>query len=176
MSADLKWRVRRAGADDAALLSLVANAAFLDTYAAWLDGGDLLAHCLKNNSVATFDRWLADEASVATLALVDPGGAPLGYSVLTAPDFPIDLRPSDVELRRIYTLRQAYGSGIGPSLLNRARIDAVAIGARRMLLGVWEHNHRARAFYERQGFRIIGTREFVVGNEIHIDPVYGLDL
>ena len=176
MSADLKWRVRRAGADDAALLSLVANAAFLDTYASALDGGDLLAHCLKNNSVATFDRWLIDDTSVVTLALVDPGGAPLGYSVLTAPDFPIDIQPGDVELRRIYTLRQTHGSGIGPALLEQARIDATRLGAGRMLLGVWEHNHRARAFYERQGFRIIGTREFVVGNEMHTDPVYGLEL
>jgi ribosomal protein S18 acetylase RimI-like enzyme len=176
LSADLIWRVRRAGADDAALLSLVANAAFLDTYATSLDGGDLLAHCLKNNSVETFDRWLRDDASVVTVAEVDPGAAPLGYAVLTAPHFPIDMQPGDMELRRIYTLRQAYGSGIGPGLLDRARIDAAALGARRMLLGVWEHNHRARAFYERQGFRVIGSREFVVGSEVHVDPVYALDL
>ncbi|MEG3122521.1 GNAT family N-acetyltransferase [Sphingomonas sp. GB1N7] len=172
----MKWRVRQAGADDAALLSLVANAAFLDTYAQSLDGGDLLAHCLKNNTAEVFARWLGDTGCVVTVAEIEPGFAPLGYAVLTPPDFPIDLQPGDVELRRIYTLRQAHGSGIGAALMSRAKDDARAAGGKRLLLGVWEHNARARAFYERQGFRVIGSREFVVGSEVHVDPVYALDL
>jgi len=176
LSADLAWRVRRAGAEDAARLSLVANAAFLDTYATSLDGDDLLAHCLKNNSAAAFDRWLSDATSVVTIAEVEPGYAPLGYAVLTAPDFPIDMDPGDLELRRIYTLRLAYGSGMGRALMARALDDARRLGAPRLLLGVWEHNVRARAFYERQGFRVVGERRFTVGSEVHVDPVYALDL
>lgn len=172
----MDWRVRRGGADDAALLSLVANAAFLDTYAQSLDGGDLLAHCLKNNPVDVFTRWLGDAATVVTIAEIAPGYAPVGYAVLTAPDFPIDLRPGDMELRRIYTLRQAHGSGVGAGLMQQARADARGLGGKRLLLGVWEHNARARAFYERQGFGVVGSREFVVGSEVHVDPVYALDL
>jgi ribosomal protein S18 acetylase RimI-like enzyme len=172
----LDWRVRQADAADAALLSLVANAAFLDTYAPSLDGGDLLAHCLKNNSVDVFTRWLADAASVVTVAELAPGYAPVGYAVLTAPDFPIDRLPGDIELRRIYTLRQVYGSGVGGALMERALADARACDGKRLLLGVWEHNVRARTFYERQGFSVIGSREFVVGGEVHVDPVYALEL
>lgn len=172
----MQWRVRRATEGDAALLSLVADACFLDTYAQSLDGGDLLAHCLKNNSAETFAGWLADPRAVATLAEVEPGHAPVGYAVLTPPHFPIDLQPDDVELRRIYTLRQVYGSGIGAALMAQAVEDARAIGGKRLLLGVWEHNARARAFYERSGFTVIGSREFQVGSEIHVDPVYALAL
>jgi ribosomal protein S18 acetylase RimI-like enzyme len=168
----LQWRVRQAGEADAALLSLVANAAFLDTYAPVLPGADLLAHCLKSNTAEVFAAWLADPATVVTVAELAPGHAPVGYAVLTAPDFPIDQQPGDLELRRIYTLRQTYGSGIGAALMARAQADAVLLGGRRLLLGVWDENVRARAFYERQGFSVIGSRDFQVGSEIHTDPIY----
>ena len=171
-----KWRVRRARPADADLLSLVANAAFLDTYAPSLAGADLVAHCLKNNSAAVFAKWLADPATVVTVAEIEPGCAPIGAAVLTAPDFPIALQPDDIELRRIYTLRQAYGSGIGAALMAQAIADAVLVGAKRVLLGVWDQNARARAFYERNGFSVIGTRDFVVGGEVHVDPVYARGL
>jgi ribosomal protein S18 acetylase RimI-like enzyme len=160
----MQWRVRQAGTDDADRLSLVANACFLDTYAPSLDGADLVAHCLN------------DPASVVTLAELLPGGAPIGYTVLTAPDFPIALEPGDIELRRIYTLRQAYGSGIGPGLITQAFEDARRLGGKRMLLGVWDQNFRAHAFYERQGFVVIGSRQFIVGSETHDDPIYARDL
>lgn len=172
----MQWRIRQAGADDAALLSLIANAAFLDTYAQSLDGADLLAHCQKNNRPEIFSGWLADPASVVTVAEVAPGFAPLGYVVLTTPDFPIPLEDGDVELRRIYSLKQAHGSGIGAALIEQAFADAKRIGGKRLLLGVWEHNDRARAFYERNGFSVIGSREFVVGSEVHVDPIYARTL
>ena len=172
----MDWRVRQAGADDADRLSLVANACFLDTYAPSLDGADLVAHCLKHNRAAAFAQWTGDPASVVTLAELLPGGAPVGYTVLTAPDFPIAPEPGDIELRRIYTLRQTYGSGIGADLLTQAFADARRLGRTRMLLGVWDQNFRAHAFYERHGFVVIGTRQFTVGSETHDDPIYARDL
>lgn len=172
----LNWRVRQAGVADAALLSLVANAAFLDTYAASLPAGDLLAHCLRNNTSDVFAAWLADESAVVTVAELDPTFAPVGYAVLTAPDFPTVTQGGDIELRRIYTLRQTYGSGIGAALMARALVDAKRLGGTRLLLGVWEHNARARAFYERHGFGEIGSRTFQLGDTLHVDPVYARTL
>jgi ribosomal protein S18 acetylase RimI-like enzyme len=168
----MEWRVRQAGVEDATALSLVANAAFLDTYALVLTRDDLIAHCVQNNGVETFAAWASDPATIVTIAEVEPGHVPLGYAVLTTPDFPIERRSGDVELRRIYTLKQAHGSGIGPALMARAIEDAGRLGHDRILLGVWEHNERARAFYERNGFTVIGTRQFQVGAEIHDDPIY----
>ena len=167
----MDWRLRRAGTADADRLSLVANAAFLDTYAVSLDGADLVAHCLKNNRAESFAEWAGDAGSVVTLAETATG-APVGYSVLTAADFPIASEQGDIELRRIYSLRQTYGTGLGAALMAQALADAAALGARRMLLGVWDQNHRARAFYERQGFVVIGSRRFQVGAEVHDDPIY----
>jgi ribosomal protein S18 acetylase RimI-like enzyme len=164
--------MRRAVLGDAPILSRVASATFRDTYAAVLDEADIEAHCTRNNSVAAFERWLDDPATIVTLAEYEPGEMPLGYTVLTAPDFPIETGAADIELRRIYLTKQAQGSGLGAALMTRALEDAAAHGRNRVLLGVWDQNTRARAFYERQGFEVIGTRQFMVGTTLHDDPVY----
>ncbi len=168
----MTWRLRRAEPGDAPALSLVASATFLDTYATVLTGADIVAHCTRNNSVAAFETWLSDPATIVTLAEYEPGHAPIGYTVLTAPDFPIEPGPADIELRRIYLMKQAQGSGLGAALMARALEDAAAADRTRVLLGVWDQNTRARAFYERQGFEVIGARQFMVGTTLHDDPVY----
>ena len=168
----MAWRMRRAGVGDAPALSLVASATFLDTYATVLTGADIVAHCTTKNSIATFDAWLDDPATIVRIAEQEPGHAPIGYTVLTAPDFPIEPGPADIELRRIYLMKQAQGTGLGAALMARALEDATAAGRTRVLLGVWDQNTRARAFYERHGFEVIGTRQFTVGTTLHDDPVY----
>jgi ribosomal protein S18 acetylase RimI-like enzyme len=54
--------------------------------------------------------------------------------------------------------------------------QARAWGRRRVLLGVHPGNSRARSFYERTGFRVIGERAFTVGASRFVDPIYALDL
>jgi ribosomal protein S18 acetylase RimI-like enzyme len=172
LSADLKPVVRHAAVGDAAALSLVAGATLLDTFAGILSGRDLVAHCARHNTPDKFAAWIEDPASVVTLAETANGGAPLGYSVLTAPDLPIEVAPGDIELRRIYMLSRLHGSGLGAELMERALADARAMGKARVLLGVYGGNARARAFYERQGFAIAGDRRFLVGETWHDDAIY----
>ena len=176
LSADLKPVLRRAVADDAAALSLVAGATLLDAFAGILSGRDIVAHCAKNNTPDKFAAWIDDPASVVTLAETANGGAPLGYSVLTTPDLPIELGADDIELRRIYMLSRLHGSGLGAELMERALADARAMGKRRVLLGVYGGNARARAFYERQGFVVAGDRRFLVGETWHDDAIYAREL
>lgn len=170
--ADPIWRLRSAGAADADALALVASATFLETYAGALDGADMVAHCLANNTREKFAGWASDPLSAVTLAEALPGYAPLGYTVLTSVDLPIEPRDSDIELRRIYAMGRLHGTGAGSAMMTQALADAARLGKTRMLLGVWGQNHRAHRFYERQGFSLIGTREFKVGVVVHDDLVY----
>ncbi|WP_284052887.1 GNAT family N-acetyltransferase [Stakelama marina] len=164
--------MRRAEAGDAAALSLVASATFLDAFAGILDGSDIVAHCAANNSQLAFDAWFTDPGSVVTLAEAGQGHAPVGYSVLTTPDLPITTSAADIELKRIYVLSRLHGSGTGRALMERALDDARALGRGRVLLGVYGENHRARTFYERHGFELAGERRFLVGKTWHEDVVY----
>ncbi|WP_404369568.1 GNAT family N-acetyltransferase [Sphingomonas sp. MMS24-J45] len=170
--ADPAWRLRSAGAADADALALVASATFLETYAGALDGADMVAHCLANNTREKFAAWASDPLSAVTLAEALPGYAPLGYTLLTSVDLPVEVREGDIELRRIYAMGRLHGTGAGPALMAQALADAARLGKSRVLLGVWGENHRAHRFYERQGFERIGTRQFKVGSVIHDDFVY----
>lgn len=120
----------------------------------------------------TFARWAGDDRSAVTIADHASGGAPVGYTVLVAPDLPVELQPGDVELRRIYTLAITRGTGLGHALMERAIGDARDLGAPRVLLGVYGGNARARAFYEREGFAMVGERRFLVGATWHDDVLY----
>jgi diamine N-acetyltransferase len=168
----MDWSVRRATADDAETLALVATATFLDTYAGIVAGPDLVAHCAAHNTAAKFAAWASDPRGAVVLAEA-PGGAPLGYTLLTRPDLPGDITPADIELKRIYALSRTHGSGLGAALMARALQDAAALGYARVVLGTAVWNHRARAFYERNGFVLIGERRFTVGSTVYEDVVYG---
>lgn len=172
----MHWRLRRAGAADADALAMVAAASFLETFAGVLAGPDIIRHCAANSAPAKFATWANDPASVVTLAEHPDGAAPVGYTVLTSPDLPIPPGPGDIELRRIYALSITRGTGLGAALMARAITDARALGMTRMLLGVLGRNHRARAFYERQSFTLVGERRFLVGETWYDDVVYGRDL
>ena len=170
------WSVRRADAADAPALAVVAGATFLETYHAIISAGDMVTHVTNKCSAAVFGGWIADAQSAVLYAGAEHTDAPLGYAVLTTPDFPIATDEGDAELRRIYTLAAAHGTGVGGALIAAALDEARVRGRKRVLLGCHPDNRRARRFYERTGFRVIGERIFTVGAAQFLDPIYALDL
>lgn len=172
----MDWRLRRAVPGDEPALALVAAASFLDAFAGILPGPDIVRHVHANSSVAKFAGWIADADGAVTLAEHPHGAAPVGYTVLTAPDFPLPTGPADIELRRIYTIPPATGTGLGARLMAQAVDDARALGRTRLLLGVLGTNDRARRFYERHGFALAGERRFRVGEGWYDDVVYAREL
>ena len=105
----MTWRLRRADVSDAEALSLVAGATFLEAYSDFMVRADMLAHLSGKSAPDNFRRWIANDASIVTLAEAPAGAAPLGYTVLTAPDLPITVQDDDIELLRLYTLATMWG-------------------------------------------------------------------
>ncbi|WP_231621993.1 GNAT family N-acetyltransferase [Sphingomonas sp. Ag1] len=157
-------------------MAMIAAASFLETFAGILPGADIVAHCARNSSPEKFSGWAEDPASILTLAEHPQGFAPVGYTVLTTPDLPVAPTPGDIELRRIYALSITRGTGLGHHLMATVIADARALGGRRLLLGVLDRNHRARTFYEREGFSPVGTRRFSVGAGWCDDVIYARSL
>ncbi len=174
MTRSMGWTVRAAGRADAGALALAGAATFLDAFAGILDGGDILAHCARAHRAPVYEAWL-DGGGLAWL--VEDKGAPVGYALAGGVSLTVsDPDPDDVELKRIYLLSRYLGSGAGTALLRHAIEAARAAARRRMLLGVYEGNARARAFYAKAGFVQVGTRQFLVGHRMHDDVVLALDL
>lgn len=161
------WTIREAGGDDAAALALIGAATFLETFAGVIDGDAIVGHCAAKHREAVYRALLADGAR-AWLAQAQPGGAPIGYALVGAPNLDA-AEKGDIELKRIYALSRFHGTGLGAQLMDRA--VAAAAGHRRLLLGVYARNYRAIAFYRKQGFADIGTRRFDVGGKYYDDLV-----
>ncbi len=162
---------------DASTLALVGASTFLEAFAGFIPGDALLAHCARHHVPEAYRQYLQKPETRAWLAEVAPGAAPVGYALVTAPEFPEGLtRAGDLELRRIYLFSRFHGSGAGQFLMDAALDGARAQGAERVLLGVHPENHRALRFYRRNGFRVIGQRQFQVGASVFQDPVLALEL
>ncbi len=172
----MEWRVREAGLEDADRLALVGAATFLETFADFLDGSAIVAHCRTEHSAAAYRRYL-EASGTAWLAESLPGGAPIGFALLGPSSLPgTALDGSYFELKRIYSLSRFHGVGLGAELMRSARERAKAHGARRLLLGVYAGNARAIAFYRKQGFEPVANRLFQVGDRDYDDIVFARPL
>lgn len=108
----------------------------------------------------SLERLAAIVADPACLALVaDVDGAVAGF---------LTVEPTgagQVELTRFYVDPAARRGGIGRRLLDAA-IDAARVGgARSMLVNVFADNTIGRAFYEREGFRLLRLEPTTVGDQ-----------
>lgn len=101
--------------------------------------------------------WALQEAGGSTLLVAWDGDRPVGAGQL-------DLRGAVPELRNLQVVESARGRGIGTAII-RAAEERVAPG--RLAVGVGLDNPRARALYERLGYR--GTGETTTTTYAYVD-------
>lgn len=166
--------MRRAVPADAAKLSLVGGASFLESFADDHPGDDLVAHVTECHSVAAYGAWL-DNPAYALWIVEERLGSPIGYAVLGPATLPGGT-PADSELRRIYVLRRWHRRGLGRDLFSAVLAEARAKGSARLLLAVYSVNALAIAFYQQQGMSVIGDTVFKVGQTRFDDLVMSLPL
>lgn len=162
---------RQAEARDAAALSLLGSATFLASFAYDHPGDALIAHVRDAHGEDFYAAALADPKQTLLIGET-PLGAPVGYALLAPPQLPIETRPDDLELKRIYLLSGWQGGGNGAALLGLVMEEARRRGAKRLLLAVYTDNARAQRFYARHGFVEVGETVFMVGNVPFRDLIY----
>ncbi len=64
---------------------------------------------------------------------------------------------ADCELQAIYLLEEFQGCGAGKILFEEGVRHLLEKSKKRMMVSVFEANHLARSFYERQGGQLIGS-------------------
>lgn len=82
----------------------------------------------------------------------------VGFARVLPADPEFDSPPSSAEISHLYVAPDSQSMGVGQALLTRAFEDVASRGLERAVLWVLEKNYRARAFYERAGFRLDGGR------------------
>ncbi|MCG2800779.1 MAG: GNAT family N-acetyltransferase [Cellulomonas sp.] len=166
--------VRSAGPADAAALAALAAVTFPLACPPSTSVADQQAFLAEHLSTERFVQYLADPARDI---LVGDDGSLLGY-VMTVAGEPADpqvasavrARPC-VELSKCYAHPDAHGTGLAAQLVAAAATSAARRGATVLWLGVNVHNERARRFYTKAGFVLVGTKQFVVGSRTEDDVV-----
>ncbi len=172
--------IRRAIADDAALLHTLARATFALACPPHTTPEAIEQFVSTTLSTESFERYLADPARALIVAETDAGSVGYAMVVLGEPGDPdaaaaVSARPT-AELSKIYVLEASHGQGIARALL-KASIDfARTNGARTLWLGVNQENQRALRFYAKSGFTRVGTKRFLVGDRYENDFVCELVL
>ena len=73
------------------------------------------------------------------------------------------------EIQRLYVLQAYQGFVLGKQLFEFALELAENNGFSWAWLGVWEHNTKAQAFYNRYGFEKFSQHRFMVGQKVDTD-------
>jgi ribosomal protein S18 acetylase RimI-like enzyme len=74
-----------------------------------------------------------------------------------------------MEIERLYADKKFIGKRVGYLLINTCLRYAKEHGYKVVWLGVWEHNTRAIAFYQRSGFETFGQQTFMLGHDAQTD-------
>jgi GNAT superfamily N-acetyltransferase len=162
--------IRRAESYDSAPLADLAERTFRMTFAPHNSDANMALHCASTYGSAIQAAEIADPARVTIVA--DDGVTLIGYAQLRF-DHPTACitaaRPA--EIHRIYVDAPWHGRGVAQALMAAMLEHARIACADRVWLGVWEHNPRARRFYEKSGFALAGDHAFVLGREVQRDLV-----
>jgi ribosomal protein S18 acetylase RimI-like enzyme len=168
--------IRRAVLADAPRLAAFAERVFIETFGSVTPPDQLALHVAGTYGVMHQERELEDPR--VTTIVAERDSTLSAYAQVRASS-PPPCVPSDrptIELWRFYVDTPWHGTGLARALMLQVRAIASDGGAATIWLSMWEHNHRARRFYERCGFREVGTHPFVVGTMVDIDRIFVLDL
>ena len=157
--------VRRAVSSDAAALAELGARTFADAFAAQNRPEDLEAYLAKTYGEVQQRREIEDP-EIVTL-LVHDGELLIAFAQLRGSSS----EHGDVELARFYVHREHHGRGVAQMLMSAVVDAARELGGETLWLGVWEHNPRAIRFYEKCGFRDVGSHPFLVGSDLQTDRV-----
>jgi ribosomal protein S18 acetylase RimI-like enzyme len=167
--------LRRAAADDAPSLAVLAERTFRDAFAARNSPENMDLHCAKVFSPEIQRREIEDPGLVTTIAEAEH--LMIGFSQLRLRHaHPAVVATCPAELSRIYVIAEWHGRGVAQDLMQDAVATARREGCDVLWLGVWEHNPKAMAFYRKFGLEVVGTHAFMLGHDRQRDLVMSLKL
>ena len=158
MIADEGFQVRRPGPADATAIAEVHVATWKAAYAG-IFHDDFLSAMSVGHRAEVWNRILEEAADGAGLHVALAGGRIVGFAH-GGPSRDTDGRDA-AEVYAVYVLPGYWGTGVGRALLDALVAELTAGGAPEATLWVLEPNHRARAFYEREGWKPDGRAETI---------------
>lgn len=146
----------------------ISRETFLDTFS-------------DSNTQENMDKYLEENLTLPKLTqeIQNPdsqfyfavsGDETIGYLKLNSGNAQTEQTDGNaLEIERIYVTKEYQGKKIGQLLFAKAVEIARVSGASYLWLGVWEENHKAIRFYEKNGLVVFDRHPFWLGNDKQTD-------
>jgi ribosomal protein S18 acetylase RimI-like enzyme len=134
-----------------------------------------------SNSKENMDKYLTENLSIEKLCeelsnenshffFIKDGEKNIGYLKLNMGPSQTELKDETaLEIERIYVIQEYQGKKVGQQLYEKAIQVAKEKKAQYVWLGVWEENHKAIQFYNKNGFEVFDKHVFTLGDEKQTD-------
>lgn len=159
---------------DAFTLAKLGERTFIESHGTSASAVDINDYVSKRFSIAEFEKELSDSNSVYRLIYYNNQLAGYSKIIYNSPN-PSITENNVCKMERLYILKEFYNKNIGKYLFDYNVALAKTNNQLGMWLYVWTENKRALAFYEKQGFKNIGSTYFKI-SENHSNPNYWMYL
>jgi ribosomal protein S18 acetylase RimI-like enzyme len=172
----MKTTFKECGVDDAGVLQKISEQTYYDAFKDFTSKETMQQYLTDAFSVPKLKQELANPHSKFYLLYADDTLA--GYLKINRYDAQTHLNDAcALEVERIYLIGSMQKKGLGHLLMNKAIEFAIeAENIEYIWLGVWDKNEDAIAFYEKNGFQIVGMHPFYMGHEEQSDYIMRKDL
>jgi ribosomal protein S18 acetylase RimI-like enzyme len=171
----LSITIRKINLADLDMLQQISRETFQETFAASNTEENMNSYLSENLSTDKLRHELNNPDSLFYFAIHDTNV--IGYLKINKGAAQSEkISDRSIEIERIYALASYHGRGVGQRLLEFAINKARDLNAAQIWLGVWEENHRAIAFYRKNGFIEFDRHEFRLGDDIQTDIMMKIDL
>jgi len=153
---------------DIDLLQSISQQTFIEAFSETNTAENMTKYMAKKFSNETLLAELSNRGSEFYFAQL--GNRVIGYLKINSEQAQTELQHEHaLEIERIYVLQEFQGRKAGQFLYEKALDIARLKTVRFIWLGVWEENHRAISFYQKNGFVAFDKHIFRLGDDEQTD-------
>lgn len=159
--------IRKLNPADLELLRHLSIQTFVDTFADQNTPENMESYLSTSLSISKLSSELSHPESEFYGAAIN--NELIGYLKINFGTAQSEPFANALEIERIYVQKAYHGKKVADQLYQKAVEIALERKAPFIWLGVWEHNARAIAFYQKLGFVAFGTHPFMLGDDKQTD-------
>lgn len=160
--------IRKLSSEDVYTLQNIGRQTFYETFAGNNSEEDMQKYLEESFATKKLETELNNVNSAFYFAQIENNV--VGYLKINFGTFQTEIQDQNtLEIERIYVLKEFHGQKIGQVLFEKAIEIAKAENVDYVWLGVWEENHRAMSFYQKNGFTAFDKHIFKLGNQEQTD-------
>lgn len=167
--------IKKASLSDIDILQKIGKQTFIETFAAVNTPENMANYLEESFNTNQLTTELNNPDSQFYLAILE--NEVIGYLKINFGKAQTEsINDNALEIHRIYVLQQFHGKKIGQLFVDKVLEIVNEYPAEYIWLGVWEENHRAIAFYTKNGFAEFDKHIFTLGDDVQTDLLMKLQL